>query len=82
MTRVSGMGVVLAQHNVTLLKSADDLVLISTNVKVLQNGMDALYQYCISNKLTINEGKSKSKNETNLRDLPQVYICYNGQALE
>ncbi len=54
-----GMGVVLSGTKVSVLKYADDLVLLSTSASGLQHGLNELRDFCNVNMLTVNTEKSK-----------------------
>ena len=53
------MGIWCSHRKITVLKYADDLVLLANTAEGLQSGLDALHSYCTINKLTVNIKKSK-----------------------
>ena len=53
------MGVFLNNVRVTVLKYADDLVMIATNATSIQKGLNALQEYCEDNELIVNTNKRK-----------------------
>lgn len=59
MNNVPEMGHMLDEQKITVLKYADDLILISNTHQGLQNGLNTLSEYCKLNKLTVNVAKSK-----------------------
>ncbi len=76
------MGIAFGTTNITILAYADDLVLLSTSVQGIQNGLNELHTYCVRNKLTVNTTKSKVMcfSKSMQTALPAVY--YNREALE
>ena len=59
MHTVDKMGMCVNGIKITVLKYADDLVLLASCFDALQAGLEALESYCVTNKLTVNTGKSK-----------------------
>ena len=59
MNNVTNMGVTLRNGKISVLKYADDVVLIATDAEVLQKALRALEQFCADNRLTVNTEKSK-----------------------
>ena len=60
MHTVDKKGVCVNDTKITVLKYADNLVLLaSRSAEALQAGLETLESYCITNKLTVNTGKSK-----------------------
>ena len=53
------IGINVAGEKVSLLLYADDLVLLAENELALQELLNALNSWCITNKISINEEKSK-----------------------
>ena len=60
MNKITFLGVVINNINITVLQYADDLVLSATSQEGLQSGLDLLKTYCEENKLTVNVSKSKA----------------------
>ena len=82
MNTVASIGIEIGNEKFTVLKYADDLVLLS-NCKIgIQNGLNALKNYCDENKLTVNIAKSKLMcfSKGSKRNLPD--ITYDGHSLE
>ena len=50
MSQETSMGILIGGHNITVLKYADDLVLCATSKEGIQQGLNALHQYCLTNK--------------------------------
>ena len=82
MNNIPSMGICLGDRRVPLLKYADDLVLISTTKEGLQSGLDALYIFCNSYKLSVNTTKSQVMyiSRRTLQHLPG--ITYNNERLQ
>ena len=61
MDDVESMGVTIHGTRITVLKYADDIVLLSNNEEGLQDGLHALHTctYYVKNRLTVNTAKSK-----------------------
>ena len=59
MTKCCSMGVDINGVKVSVLKYADDIVLMATSPEGLQTGLDIWKNYCEMNKLTVNVAKSK-----------------------
>ena len=59
MHTVDKIGVYVNGSKITVLKHADNLVLLASSADALQAGLEALESYCITNKLTVNTSKSK-----------------------
>ena len=59
MTKCCSMGVDINGVKVSVLKCADDIVLVATSPEGLQTGLNILKNYCEMNKLTVNVAKSK-----------------------
>ena len=59
MDDVESMGVTIYGTRITVLKYADDIVLLADNEEGLQDGLQALHAYCVKNRLTVNTAKSK-----------------------
>ena len=82
MHTVDKMGVCVNGTKITVLKYADDLVLLASSADALQAGLKAVESYCITNKLTVNTGKSKVMCFARKapEHLPKLY--YNEEVLE
>ena len=59
MNNVTNIGVTLQNRKISVLKYADDVVLIATDAEVLHKALRALEQFCADNRLTVNTDKSK-----------------------
>ena len=59
MDDVESMGVTIHGTRITVLKYADDIVLLADNEEGLQDGLQALHAYCAKNRLTVNTAKVK-----------------------
>ena len=59
MAKCCSMGRDINGVNVSVLKYADDIVVIATSPEGLQSASDILKYYCELNKLTVNVAKSK-----------------------
>ena len=57
MDDVESMGV--HGTRITVLKYADDIVLLADNEEGLQDGLQALHAYCVKNRLTVNTARAK-----------------------
>ena len=58
MDDVESMGVTIHGTRITVLKYADDIVLLADNEEGLQDGLQALHAYCVKNRFTVNTAKS------------------------
>ena len=82
MNDTDSMGILVGATRITVLKYADDVVLLSSSVSGLQNGLNNLYDYCVQNKLNVNITKSKLmcfSRRVN-KNLPEVH--FNDHILE
>ena len=79
---IEDMGIHINGVKISILKYADDLVLISQSISGLQKGLNELHRYCHENKLTVNSSKSKLMyfSKTIKKKLPNVH--YNINELE
>ena len=82
MNNVNGMGIWCRERKITVLKYADDLVLLANTTEGLQSGLDALHSYCITNKLTVNTNKSKIMCFANKVPNHLPHLRYNEEAIE
>ena len=84
MNNVQGMGMWCSQRKITLLKYADDLVLLANTAEGLQTGLDALHSYCtcIINKLTVNIKKNNVMCFANKLPNELPYLQYNQEISE
>ena len=82
MNNVQGMGIWCSHKKITVLKYADDLVLLANTAEGLQSGLDALHSYCTVNKLTVNIKKSKVMCFANKLPNQLPYLQYNQETIE
>ena len=59
MDDVESMGATIHGTRITVLKYADDIVLLADNEEGLQDGLQALRAYCVKNRHTVNTAKGK-----------------------
>ena len=59
MNKITSMGVVINNIKITVLKYANDFVLLATSQEGLQSRLDLLKTYCEEYKLTVHVSKSK-----------------------
>ena len=59
MNEIPSMGLMFGDRKISVLKYADDLVLCAKTSEGLQAGLNALYEFCTTNSLTVNTEKSK-----------------------
>ena len=59
MNEILSMGLMFGVRKMSVLKYADDLVLCAKTSEGLQAGLNALYEFCTTNSLTVNTEKSK-----------------------
>ena len=71
------MGVYLNGVKVSVIMYADDLVLISKTKHGLQIGMNALYEFCSANTLTVNTNKSEVMYVSKRKPASLLVIHYN-----
>ena len=83
MTKCCSMGVDINGVKVSVLKYADDIVLMATSPEGLQTGLDILKNYCEMNKLTVNITKSKVMCVSKRRKKAhQTVFMYDDKQLE
>ena len=76
------MGVTMNGTKISLLKYADDLVLISRSREGLQKGLDALKSFCSEKRLIVNTKKSQYMCAAKKAKSDVPPVCYNGKILE
>ena len=76
------MGVYLNGVKVSVIMYADDLVLISKTKHGLQIGMNALYEFCSANTLTVNTNKSEVMYVSKRKPASLPVIHYNNIPLK
>ena len=81
MNDVDEMDVYLNEVKVSVIMYADDLVLISKTKHGLQLGMNALYEFCSANTLTVNTNKSKVMYVSKRKPARLPVIHYNNKPL-
>ena len=81
MDDVDEMGVYLNGVKVSVIMYADDLVLISKIKHGLQLGMNALYEFCSANTLTVNTNKSEVMYVSKRKSASLPVIHYNNMPL-
>ena len=77
MNDIDEMGVYLNGVKVSVIMYADDLVLISKTKHGLQIGMNALYEFCSANTLTVNTNKSEVMYVSKRKPASLPVIHYN-----
>ena len=77
MNDVDEMGVYLNGVKVSVIMYADDLVLISQTKHGLQLDMNALYEFCSANTLTVNTNKSEVMYVSKGKPTSLPVIYYN-----
>ena len=82
MNKITSMGVVINNIKITVLKYADDLVLLATSQDELQSGLDLLKTYCEENKLTVDVSKNKVMRVSKRRKAQSVQLYYDSEPLE
>ena len=82
MKSVNSMRVKIDNNNITVLKYADDLVLMASSGKGLQEWLVVLKQYCTTNKLVVNTSKSKLLYFPNIIKKDMTALYYNNEQLE
>ncbi len=77
------MGIVIHDTKISVLKYADDIVLLSRTSKGLQAGLDVLHQFCTDNMLSVNTKKSEVMcvSKRRPRNMPPALI-YNSNKLK
>ena len=82
-TKCCSMGVDINGVKVSVLKYADDIVLMATSPEGLQTGLDILKNYCERNKLTVNLAKNKVMCVSKRRKKPhRIVFMYGDKQLE
>ena len=81
MNDVDEMGVYLNGVKVSVIMYADDLVIISKTKHGLQLGMNALYEFCSANTLTVNTNKSEVMSVSKRKPVSLPVIHYNNMPL-
>ena len=76
------MGVTLENGKISVLKYADNVVLIARDAEVLQEALRALKQFCTDNRLTVNTDKSKLMCFTKKRPTLLPILSYGEHQLE
>ena len=69
-------------RKITVLKYADDLVLCAKTSEGLQAGLNALYEFCTTNSLTVNTEKSKEMYVSSKKSKKLPILSYNHEALQ
>ena len=83
MTKCCSMGVDINSVKVSVLKYADDIVLMATSPGALQTGLDILKNYCEMNKLTVNVAGSKVMCASKRREKAhRTVFIYDDKQLE
>ena len=82
MNDIVEMGVTMNGTKISLLKYADDLVLICRSRVGLQKGLDALKSFCSEKRLIVNTKKSKYMCAAKKAKSNVPPVCYNGEILE
>ena len=81
MNDVDEMGVYLNGVKVSVIMYADDLVLVSKTKHGLQLGMNALYEFCSANILTVNTNKSEVMYVSKIKPVSLPVIHYTNMSL-
>ena len=81
MNDIDEIGVYLNGVKVSVIMYADDIVLISKTKHVLQLGMNALYEFCSANTLTVNTNKSEVMYVSKRKHASLPVIQYNNMPL-
>ena len=81
MNDVDEMGVYLNRVKVSVIMYVDDLALISKTKHGLQLGMNALYEFCSANTLTVNINKSKVMYVSKRKPASLPVLHYNNMPL-
>ena len=82
MDDVESMGVTIRGTRITVLKYADDIVLLLDNEEGLQDGLHALHTYCVKNRLIVNTTKSKVMYFSKKVIKSPPTMTYNDEPLE
>ena len=82
MDEVNSMGVTIHGTRITVLKYADDIVLLADNEEGLQDGLQALHAYCVKNRLTVNTAKSTVMYFSKKVIKSPSTMTYNNEPLE
>ena len=59
MNEIPSMGLMFGDRKISVLKYADDLVLCAKTSEGLQAGLNALYEFCTTNSLTLTQRRVK-----------------------
>ena len=78
---IDEMGAHVNGVKISVIMYADDLVLIAKNKHALQLGMNALYEYCMENDLTVNTNKSHLMQVSRRKSTNQPKIYYKDRPL-
>ena len=81
MNNIDEMGVHVNGVKISVIMYADDLVLIAKNKHGLQLGINALYEYCMENDLTVNTNKSHLMQVSKRKSTNQPEIYYKDRPL-
>ena len=81
MNNIDEMGVHVNGVKISVIMYADDLVFIAKNKHGLQLGMNALYEYCMENDLTVNTNKSHLMQVSRRKSTNQPEIYYKDRPL-
>ena len=79
MNTILSIGVLIGDRKISVLKWADDVVLCSVTSDGLQDGVNALHEFCMINHLTVNTAKSKVMYilRKSIKNLPIIYSNEN-----
>ena len=69
-------------RKITVLKYADALVLCAKTSEGLQAALNALYEFCTTNSLTVNTEKSKEMYVSSKKSKKLPILSYNHEALQ
>ena len=82
MNEIPSMGLMFGDRKISVLKYADDLVLCAKTSVGLQAGLNALYEFCTTNSLTVNTEKSKVMYVSSKKSKKLPILSYNHEALQ
>ena len=82
MNSINQMGVEMGGVKISVLKYADDLVLISTSKDGLQEELNALCTFCEKNSLTVNKYKSHVMYVSKRKPRQLSVMFYNNTILD
>ena len=82
MNEIPSMGLMFGDRKISVLKYADDLVLCAKTSEGLQAGLNALYEFCTTNSLTVNTEKSKVMYVSSKKSKKLPILSYNHKALQ